>query len=133
MKETVLRDFFERRVDATALAQDLTGSETHPSPKVTITHVEGMEGEFAVTREMATRLCDAVLNGQLRPESLRTIGFGLVCSDHFTFDGEDVLGEVLHDWACPEVNYPLTIENVKRFKLWLEGLEPYPPRPKPPQ
>lgn len=33
------------------------------------------------------------------------------------------------DWSCAEINYALTLENVKRFRNWLLETEPYPSRP----
>lgn len=85
-----------------------------------------MQRDFTVTREMAITLCDAVLNGEVEPSGLATIGFTLMASDKFSWNGEDILGEIIADWSCPEVNYPLTIENVKRFRAWLTGSEAYP-------
>lgn len=90
-----------------------------------------MRDEFSVTRQMAVRLCDAVLKNELPAEALATIGFCLIASDKFTFDGDDdpILADVIADWSCPEVNYALTLENVERFRKWLLGMEPYPEKP----
>ncbi len=71
-------------------------------------------------------LCEAVLCGQLPAEELSTIGFALIASDKFIWDGDDLIGDVIHDWSSPEINYPLTVENVCRFKNWLLRVEPYP-------
>jgi hypothetical protein len=59
------------------------------------------------------------LDGDLEPGALATIGFVLMASDRFTWDGEQVLGDVIADWSCPETNYPLTLENVRLFRAWL--------------
>jgi hypothetical protein len=58
----------------------------------------------------------------------------LVASESFVWEDEDIVGDVIHDWSCPEVNYPLTIDNVERFKRWLLKLELYPAKrlPAPP-
>ena len=41
----------------------------------------------------------------------------------------ELVANVIADWSCPEVNYPLTIENVVRFRAWLTNAERYPSRP----
>jgi hypothetical protein len=87
-----------------------------------------MQAEPMVTREMALRRCHAVLGKQLPLSVLATIGFALIASDHFVWDGDDVLGDGIWDWSCPEVNYALNLGNVKRFRAWLMGEEAYPAR-----
>jgi hypothetical protein len=129
MREIVLRDFFLGSVTPSALAQDISGSKKKIGPVTWLVEIEDMESDFSVTREMLVSLCNAVLSGQIPAEELSTIGFALVASDNFKWDGEDIVGDVIHDWSCPEVNYPLTVENLTRFKNWLLELDPYPPRP----
>jgi hypothetical protein len=72
---------------------------------------------------MLVSLCDAVLSRKLPALELSTIGFALEASERFVWDGEDLIGWIIDDWACPEINYPLTLENVQRFKSWLLELE----------
>jgi hypothetical protein len=78
---------------------------------------------------MLVSLCDSVLSGEFPPQGLSTVGFTLVASDKFVWDAEDVVDGVIHDWSCPEINYPLTLDNVHRFKNWLLQVEPYPAKP----
>jgi hypothetical protein len=78
---------------------------------------------------MLVSLCEAVLSNQVPPRDLSTIGFALMASEKFAWDAEDVVGDVIQDWSCPEINYPLTIENIQRFKDWLLEKEPYPVKP----
>jgi len=133
MREQVLRQFFEGKSSATELARDISGSTKQSTPTVSMTFVEDMDSDFRVTCEMGVALCEAVLSGDLPAESLRTIGFALEASDRFHWDGDEdeVLASVIADWSCPEINYPLTIENVARFRAWLMRIEPYPPKGKP--
>jgi hypothetical protein len=126
MHEANLRDFFLDRITARELARDLEGSTSQPVPNVTKHHIVDMDEQFEITPQMAIKLCDAVLAGALTATDLKNIGFAIIASDRFDFDGGTVLGEVLHDWAAPEINYPLTAENIEKFKRWLEGSEPYP-------
>jgi hypothetical protein len=131
MRERVLRDFFENKATAAELAQDVAGAISQKTEKISMVSIEDMDGEFTVTTPMLVRLCDVVLGGELEPEALHSIGFALMASDAYCWDADedDVLAEVIADWSCPEVNYPLTIENVKRFRAWLTRSEPYPLKP----
>lgn len=78
---------------------------------------------------MALRVCECAINGQLLPENMRLLAFIIITSEHFAWGDDELLAEVLYDWSCPEVNYPLTPENLVRFKRWLDETEPYPARP----
>jgi hypothetical protein len=129
MREIVLRNFFSGRATALELARDVLGSTKKMGPISFVVEIEDMGEEFLVTRPMLVLLCDAVLSGQLPPQELSAIGFALVASESFTWNTEDVIGDVIHDWSCPEINYQLTLENVQRFKNWLLQLEPYPAKP----
>ena len=128
MRELILRQFFEGTSSARELASDLLGSTRQSGSKIKITSIEDMDAQFRVTSEMAVRLCDAVLAGEIPAESLETVGFALQTSDKFEWDGDEdeALASVIADWSCPEVNYPLTIDNVRRFREWLLRSEPYP-------
>jgi len=131
MRETVLREFFEGKVTAAELARDVAGSTTSTGQRTSLVSIEDMDEEFVVSANMAVSLCDAVLRGDLRPETLKTIGFALSASDKFCWDGDDdeVLANVIADWSCPEINYSLNLENVERFRAWLTRNKPYPAKP----
>jgi len=131
MRERVLRDFFEGNATIAALAEDVAGSICQNNQGISVVSIEDMDGKFTVTASMLIRLCDVVLGSELEPVALHTIGFSLIASDAFCWDADedDVLAEVIADWSCPEVNYPLTLENVKRFRKWLTRSEPYPAKP----
>jgi len=131
MRERVLRDFFENKATAAELAQDVAGSISQKTETISAVSIEDMDGEFAVNATMLVRLCDRVLQGDLEPDALHTIGFALMASDAFCWDADedDVLANVIGDWSCPEVNYPLTLENVSHFRAWLMRSEPYPTKP----
>jgi hypothetical protein len=129
MRETVLRDFFLGHATPLELTADVVGSTKKTGPLSFIVEIEDMDDEFLVTREMLVAICDAVLSGKLPPLELATIGFSLLASESFVWDAEDVMGDVIHDWSCPGINYPLTVDNVQRFKNWLLKQEPYPVKP----
>lgn len=125
MREQKLRDFFEGRASAAELARDVKDS-TSTSGIFSKVSIEDMAEPFTVSSPMVVRLCDAVLNGELAAADLATIGFALVASDRFEWDGDEdeVLANVIGDWSAPEINYPLTIDNVKKFRGWLTREEP---------
>ena len=131
MKEAVLRDFFLGKVSAAELAADVKGSRKMVSAIQSQTAIVDMDSEFEVTPEMLIKLCDAVLAGELPAPDLEIIGFALQASDTFTWDGDVVpeVADVTADWSCPSINYPLTLENVQRFRRWLTKEEPYPEKP----
>lgn len=131
MRERVLRDFFEDKTATAELARDVAGSISQKRQKQYVVSIEDMDEEFTVTAAMLVRLCDVVLQGELEPDALHAIGFALSASDKFCWDADedDVLANVIADWSCPEVNYPLTLENVRRFRAWLIRSEPYPQKP----
>jgi len=126
MREEVLAHFFMGTATSSQLANDLNGAEQTISGGEIEVNIQDMQDGFVVTREMAVRVCDAILRDELEPTKLSTIGFALIASDKFMWDGDDVLGDVISDWSCPEINYPLTLANVQRFRAWLTGAEEYP-------
>lgn len=91
-------------------------------------HVREMRRDFVITSEMLIRLCVAALERQLSPVSLSAVAFAIIASDHFEWHDE-LVGEVLHDWSSPDINYPLSRDNLERFRAWLSREEPYGEKP----
>jgi hypothetical protein len=132
VREETLKRFFQGEASASDLALDVAGSTEAVSPTTSRVAIEDMDSEFSVTRPMLASLTDAVLAGTLPPDSLGTIGFALQTSDKFVWDGDsdELVANVISDWSCPEINHPLTLENIAKFRAWLTGAEPYPARPR---
>jgi hypothetical protein len=132
VREETLKRFFQGEVSASDLAQDVAGSTETMSSIASRISIEDMGSEFSITRPMLVSLTDAVLAGTLPPDALGTIGFALQASDKFVWDGDsdELVANVISDWSCPEINYPLTLENIAKFRAWLTGAEPYPARPR---
>jgi hypothetical protein len=120
MHEGTLRDFLTGGVTAEVLRQDLAGTVEKLGDKMYRHHIVSLEGEFHVNASHLVRVCDSVLSGGLDPADLETIGFCIVASDYFYWDDDtpeaERVGETLHDWASPEINYPLTLETVRLFR-----------------
>jgi hypothetical protein len=135
MHESILRDFFLRKVDAKVLARDIEGSRVITSqpgalPVVSRNHIIDMDSDFEVSRANLVAVCNAFLTGTLKAGDVNFIGYALACSDRFTWDGDqdNTLASIIEHWSTPEINYPLTVENIQRCRRWLEGTENYPDR-----
>jgi hypothetical protein len=128
MNESAIAAFLAGEIDADRLTSEVRSSERKLDSVTKAVAVAEMKSDFAISRPMALRLCDAVSNGALQGEVLRTVAFVIISSDHLTWRDDELLGEIFWDWFCPEVNYALTPENMARFRKWLEGTESYPPK-----
>ena len=125
MTEQALKDFFENKIDASTLATDLKGSQTptgRDSTHITVGQLEE-EVEFSITTDHLVKLCDAVLEGYLQLIDLNTIGFSMMFSDIFVWNGEEdegrIVSEAIFAWDNPEIDYDLTTENVRKWKHYL--------------
>ncbi len=120
MHEAILRDFLTGAVTAETLRDDLLDTVEELGKRMSHHHVVPAEGEFGVTASQLIRVCDAVLAGPLQPSQLQSLGFCMIASDYFYWDDDTSGGarvaETLHDWAAPEINYPLTLETVRLFR-----------------
>jgi len=120
MNARVLRDFFEDRIEASVLNADLRDAFEQTSLDSFRLRMTDLTEDFAVRSEHLVKLCDAVLSGRLDAGALRAVGFGMIASNHFDWDGDAPGGaevaETLHDWASPEANYDLSPGTVARFK-----------------
>lgn len=130
MNESVLRDYFVGQIDTSLLAKDLKGSVVQTSYDVFTHYVNEMDGEFRVNPSHLVKLCDAVLAGDLPPGDLSIIGYCLVTSDHFSWEQDskdgDLVAETAYDWSSPEINFPLTVDNVAKFRdRLLTGHDPF--------
>jgi len=119
MREEILKQFFVGEVGTDTLAADLDGSMIE-GRDTTRYVIADMDGEFEVRPEHLVSVCDVVLSGEIEAKYLQLIGFCIVASDAFEYDtdtpGGDLVGETVLDWSAPRANYPLTMENVRKFR-----------------
>jgi hypothetical protein len=120
MREDVLRQFFLADVSIDHLVQDLRDTVKHLNSVESTVAVEDMQQSFLLERKHVVKLCDAALSHTLTSEALTTLAFALMASDHFEWD-DDTLSEVLSDWSCPEINFPLNETTLKMHRAWLIG------------
>jgi hypothetical protein len=120
MHESILKDYFLGVIDESRLNEDLEGSVVRTSFDVITHYVSPMDSEFRVELAHLVKLCDAVLSGKLNAARLELIGYCLVASDHFFWEEDSKSGELVaetaYDWSSPEINYPLTFENIEKFR-----------------
>jgi hypothetical protein len=120
MNARVLRDFFEGQIAASILDVDLRDAFEQTSLDSFRLRMTDLTEDFAVRPAHLVKLCDAVLSGELDAGALRAVGFGMIASNHFHWDGDApggaVVAETLHDWASPEANYGLSLATVAKFK-----------------
>jgi hypothetical protein len=129
MREETLKQFFTGEVGSKVLAEDLVDSMITKGD-MTKHPIEDMRESFQLGPEHLIRLCDAVLNGEIKPQYLQSIGFCIVASDNFEYDTDtaegNLVGETLLDWSAPIINYPLTTTNVEKFRERLvTGEDPF--------
>ncbi|HEX6496188.1 MAG TPA: hypothetical protein VF018_11935 [Acidobacteriaceae bacterium] len=130
MRENALRQFFSGDLSANQLALEAAASVKKVGPRETNIDIEDMTSSFSLTRKEVLLLCEAGLHGELPGESITAIAFMLLASDHFEWDGDDeIISEILNDWSCPEVNYPLRPATFQMHRHWLLGSETPPERP----
>ena len=132
MKEATLRDVLLGVLPIESLASEAATATEQIGPATRRVHIQDLESdeEFEITAEMLIRLCDGVLGGSLPPSSLELIGFAVIASDHLGWaEDDELVARVLYDWACPEINWDLTLESVRMFRGWLTGEASPPPQP----
>ena len=123
MTEQILRDYFEGIISAKILSADLKGSQIKTSETTTSVSIHEMhENDFyIITRQHLLKLINDALIGNLASDDLNTVAFSLISSDHFTWDNETKDGKdvakTLFEWD----KFPLNIENLKLWRLYLEG------------
>lgn len=130
--ESTLRGFFLDEVTATELRERVASCVEHLNATEHVVHLRrDLSADFPVTRSHLLKLCQSALDGDLPPDALPIIAFALHATDHFLWDSDEdeVLAAVLSDWSAPEICYPLTTPNLKRFQRWLLGTEAYPRPP----
>jgi len=129
MHEEILKSFFEGELGGAELAEDLVESAV-TSGGMTRHPIEDMSKRFQVRPEHLTLLCDAVLRGEIDSKNLQPIAFCIIASDNFEYGPDtsegDLVDDVVSAWSVPEINYPLTGQNVKKFREWLvSGRDPF--------
>lgn len=126
MEERALMDYLENRITVESLAENVKNTQKRATYDTTLLQVEPIKdgSTFQIRKEHLLRLCNEVLNGNLTLEDINSIALALVFSEYFVWDTKTEEGEVIetviYDWDSPEINFPLTLSNMKLWKEYLE-------------
>jgi hypothetical protein len=123
MREKILRDYFDNKVSIDTLSSDVDGTVINSSHKVFEIHINQLPeyDGYLIKNEHLLKLCHDTISGNLKVTHLETIADSLEFSEYFYWNENDtVVGETIFEWANPEINYPLTVENLKKWKLYLD-------------
>lgn len=130
MRETTLHNFFAGSGSIQELRSGLADVVGKSTLRTGANLISDLAHDFGITPQHLLKICDAFLLGELGAEEVKAAAFVLIGSDHFIWDTDspdgDLVGEVLFDWSAPEVNYPLTSDNVEKYRRGLtSGVYPF--------
>jgi len=126
MTEQTLKNYFDSKVSVETLAIDLKDSQVQTGHDTTSVHVTPIadDEEYKVTRQHLIKLCNDTLAGHLTTTNLNTIAFAIITSDFFSWEknskNSEIIETVIYDWDNPDIGYPLTTDNLKFWKIYLE-------------
>jgi hypothetical protein len=127
MTEQILLDYLQGITPVEELSADLKGSQKKTGYDTVSISVKPLAkaSEFILSKEHLKMLSVEMLSGKLSSDDITTIAFAIICSESFSWtkniqEDEIIIETVLYDWDNPEVGFPLTIENMKKWKEYLE-------------
>jgi|LakMenEpi03Aug12_release.lakeMendotaPanAssembly.Ray.scaffolds.fasta_scaffold1235358_1 hypothetical protein len=123
MKEKTLRDYLDNKVTVDILALDVRDSQKKTSYDVISVFVDKTNetGEYEITKDHLIKLLDDTITGRLTTTDLNTIAFALIGSEYFTWDKDDkVIDDTIFELDNPDIGFPLTVENLRRWRNYLE-------------
>lgn len=125
MHELTLKQYFENEIPIEVLAADVKNTqrkETYDTTSVDVNQIHDNDF-YQVKREHLLNLCDEAISGNLTLEDINSIALALAFSEYFVWDSQTEEGEVIetvvYDWDSPEINFPLTMENMLLWKHYL--------------
>ena len=124
MREEILKDYFEGKINITDLFDDVIGTKVKIGAKETSFYVTSMDDNFELNVNHIIKLLRDILKYKIEPQILETIALAIEASENMQY-GEalknDLMIKMLNEWAAPEINYELNIENVKECLRRLEN------------
>ena len=127
MTESYLKDYFEDKLNSEILSADLNGSIVKTgfdTSSIDVVIIKS-NSEFEIKPKHVDQILTDTLNGNLTFDNLKTIATGLMFSDYFSWDSETEIGErianIIFDLDNPGICFPITIENIKLWKKYLEN------------
>lgn len=127
MTESILKEYFENKISSEFLSADLNDSIkklTYDTSQISVIEMES-DSEFEVEQKHVNKILNDALNGNLTFENLETIASGLMFSEYFTWDSDTEIGNriatIIVELDNTEINFPISIENLKLRKEYLES------------
>lgn len=127
MTESILKEYFENKISTEFLSVDLNGSIkklTYDTSQISVVEMES-DSEFVIEKSHLIKILKDTLNGNLTFDNLRTIASGLMFSEYFTWDSDTEIGNriatIIVELDNTEINFPISIENLKLWKEYLES------------
>ncbi len=120
MRESVVRDFFDGVGSGSQLAAEAREFLKQCGASVIGRPICDLTSNFEVSRNHLVGLCDAAVRGELDGLTLHAVGLFLLASDHFGWQSDTpdggLVAQTVHEWAAPEINLELTLDNIDRFR-----------------
>ncbi|MBI2722994.1 MAG: hypothetical protein HYX39_12540 [Bacteroidetes bacterium] len=127
MTEKVLKEYFEGIASAATLSADLVGSVDIGRDTYRY-HIQDFKSDvrFVLTSRHLIKLCNDVLNDNIKLSDLKTIASCLEFSQYFLIDADTTEGkriqDIIFNWSSPEITKAkvTTIDYIKYCVYFLE-------------
>ena len=127
MTESILKEYFENKISSEFLSADLNGSIkklTYDTSQISVIAMES-DSEFEVEQSHLNKILNDALNGNLTFDNLKIIASGLMFSEYFTWNSDTEIGNriatIIVELDNTEINFPVSTENLKLWKEYLES------------
>jgi len=75
--------------------------------------------EIKISRSDLIAKCDQYLNGEIEERDFENYAWNLITEENIDWD-DDVISDIIYQWDSPEINFPITKQNVRLWKHQLE-------------
>lgn len=120
MKESILKDYFAGDVDACSLKVFLSEIAGVNQLRADTNLNLDLADDYPLTLQHMIRICDDYESGDLEVSNVTAIAFFLLGSDHFGWDSATptgaVIAELISDWSTPEIDFPITRDNMAAIR-----------------
>lgn len=127
MTENILKEYFENKIRSEFLSTDLNGSikkPTYDTSQISVLEMES-NSEFEIKQSHLNKILNDTLNQNLTFDNLKVIASELMFSEYFTWDSDTEIGNriatIIAELDNTEINFPISTENLKLWKEYLES------------
>ncbi len=78
-----------------------------------------MNQEIKISRSDLIAKCNQYLNGEIKEKDFENYAWNLITKEHIDWD-DDVISDIIYQWDSPEINFPITKQNIRLWKHQLE-------------